>query len=123
MRRLPVLMQYQLARLTVGIGKERDLCIYYLVKEIPLPLRKNLKLRLSRRLRKQMISLARHRNQKTRRQLVDSHVPIKESGIDCHLRVLLRRRRVSDALGVLVAPILMQDQFRGPSAAVGHKSN
>ena len=57
---VPALMQHQAGRFPLTVGFKGDLRINYLQEEVVVALRKHFQLPLSGRLRKQVISLASH---------------------------------------------------------------
>jgi hypothetical protein len=67
-RMVPALVQYQAGRFPVAVGFKGDLRINYLQEEVVVAFRKHFHLPLSCRLRKHVISLASHGENKIRRK-------------------------------------------------------
>jgi hypothetical protein len=69
-RMVLALVQHQGGRLPLAVGFKCDLRVNYLQEEVVIALRKHFHLPLSRRLRKEVISLASHGQNKIRRKFV-----------------------------------------------------
>src|SRR5258706_7590563 len=88
-------MQYQRRRRSLAIDLESDLRVDSLQEKIALAFRKDLELRLARRLDKQAIPFARHGQNKCRSQLVTAGITVVKLRVDRDFFVHLRRLRES----------------------------